>query len=196
VGDLTSMAEGGGFEQDPRWISLQRGATVCSSCGQTHRGIFAIAYPAPFYWTGNPTPVEPRNVQDWNSFLTSDLCVVGGEHFFVRCTIELPLRGVQEETFSYGVWASLSKSNFQIYYNSFRSDEQGRHGPWFGWLSNRIAHFPDTLELKCHVRPQNGNRRPFLELEATEHQLSIAQREGLTADQLFAIYSAHGHTFS
>jgi hypothetical protein len=135
-------------------------------------------------------------VSDWNTFLTSDLCVIAGEDFFIRCRIVLPIRGLAGQSFSYGVWSSVSKDNFRDYFSTFQTNDQRQLGPWFGWLSNRLPHYPDTLKLKCKVLPQDGDSRPVLELEITDHPLSAAQHEGLTLDELFAIYTRHGHTFS
>ncbi|WP_373502117.1 DUF2199 domain-containing protein [Aestuariivirga sp.] len=182
-------------EDDPRWINLLRGGTVCASCGQVHQGIFDIGYAAPYYWEGDPTHAKLKDVHDFNNFLTSDFCVINGEHFFIRCILELPLRGIAGGCFGYGVWASLSKANFKIYFESFSSNEQGGFGPWFGWFSNRIDGYPDTLKLQCQVKPQSGNTRPLIELDIVDHPLAVAKHQGLTLDELFEIYASRGHAF-
>ena len=64
---------------------------------------------------------------------------------------------------------------------------------WFGWFSNRLNGYPDTLNLKCQVRPRDGRQRPHIELESTEHPLALEQRNGITFDRLLEIYAANGH---
>jgi hypothetical protein len=190
------MTSDGKPADDPRWISLQTGSMICTSCGQVHQGLFDVAYAAPFYWEGDPTPAEPKDIWDFSNFLTSDFCVIRGENFFIRCILELPLRGMIGDRFGYGVWASLSKANFKIYFESFSSDEQGSLGPWFGWFSNKIDGYPDTLQLECQMKPQHGNSRPLIELAVSDHPLAVAQHQGLTMDELFEIYAGRGHTFT
>lgn len=131
-------------------------------------------------------PGETRN------FLDSDFCVVEGAHFFIRCRLQLPIIG-SDETFEFGLWSSLSERNFGTYYESFASDTQGSLGPWFGWLSNGLPGYPETLCLKCQVRPQNGGLRPLLELEPTDHPLAVQQRVGVTFDEILDFYATAGH---
>jgi hypothetical protein len=193
VGDLMIEGFDGDPSQDPRWIGLRDGHAVCTSCGQVHQGNFNLAVASPYYWQGDPEPCEPQLVRDWSNVLTSDLCVIAGEHFFVRCLLNIPLKGIPGQSLGFGVWSTVSKENFKLYFSSFGKGEQGSLGPWFGWFSNQINGYPDTLELKCNVYPQNDNARPLLTLESTLHPLATDQRDGLTIDRLFEIYSANGH---
>ncbi|MGA7323307.1 MAG: hypothetical protein WBX25_02200 [Rhodomicrobium sp.] len=60
----------------------------------------------------------------------------------------------------------MSEKNFKLCLDTFDSGEQGNLGPWFGWFSNRLEGYADTLKL---------------------------QRQGITFDRLLDIYSLHGH---
>jgi hypothetical protein len=119
--------------------------------------------------------------------------VLDDQYFFVRCVLRLPIRGSNTRTFDFGAWSSLSRANFLIYVENFDRSDQCRLGPWFGWLSNRLAGYPDTLGLKCQVRPRDDRLRPILELEATDHPLSRQQREGITLDEVLDHHAAAGH---
>jgi hypothetical protein len=66
-------------------------------------------------------------------------------------------------------------------------------GPWFGWFSNRLKGYDDTLNLKCQVHPRPGRQRPWIELEPTDHPLAVEQRRGMTLDRLLEIYALNGH---
>ena len=66
-------------------------------------------------------------------------------------------------------------------------------GPWFGWFSNRLKGYPETLNLKCQVRPRSGRQRPLIELEPTDHPLAVEQRDGITLDRIFEIFALNGH---
>jgi hypothetical protein len=116
-------------------------------------------------------------------YLSSDLCAIDSSDFFVRCLLSIPIIG-RAETFSFGVWSSLSRENFHRYIELYDDDSQAQLGPMFGWLSNQLPDYPDTLRVKVNVWPQTSKRRPLLEVEATEHPLSLDQREGISLERL------------
>lgn len=178
-------------EPDPRWELLRTRDTLCSVCGEPHRGIFDLGTDQPDPWPG---PIEPRpnvEVTRGTDVLTVDFCISEGS-FFVRSVLLIPLVGTSE-AFGYGVWSTLSEKNFWIYVDTFDSGEQGELGPWFGWFSNRLKGYPDTANLKCQVYPRAGRQRPRLELEPTDHPLSVESRSGITFDRLLDIYALNGH---
>ena len=138
-------------------------------------------------------PTRTADILDRDNFLAHDMCVCNGKHCFVRCVLELPIRGIPGQLFGYGVWSTLAKAHFDLYCKSLDDPQRGRLGPWFGWFSTSLPGYPETLNLKCQVRPQNDFLRPLLELEPTDHPLAIEQRKGLTLDWPFEIYRLNGH---
>ena len=66
-------------------------------------------------------------------------------------------------------------------------------GPYFGWLSNSVPGYPETLNLKTHVRFRENMLRPTIELEPTEHPLAVHQRGGISPEALQAIVEAGLH---
>jgi hypothetical protein len=179
--------------QDPRWIRLHDPDWICPCCGLKHGGLFDLACDRPQFWQGSKEKSPNSEVRTSDNVLTGDFCVVDGEHFFVRCVLQLPVVGVSGTCFGFGVWATLSKQNFNLYVDTFDSANQGGLGPWFGWFSNRLKGYPDTLSLKCRVTPRKGRERPTIELEPTSHPLAVEQRQGITFDRLLEIYALNGH---
>jgi hypothetical protein len=177
---------------DPRWRELQDRPWVCHGCGGTHVGLFDLVIAHPAAWPAQEPPLAEGAVPEREHFLTEDLCVVDGEHRFIRCTLPLRIAGT-DRVFSFGIWSSLSKPNFLTYARTFGDARGGSEGPWFGWFSNRLPFYPDTLNLKCRVHPQDGGQRPRIELEPTDHPLSVDQRRGITLDRLLDLYAAAGH---
>jgi len=60
-------------------------------------------------------------------------------------------------------------------------DEKRVNEPaYFGWFSNSIPSYPETLHLKTAVHSRNVGLRPYVELEATDHPLALEQRRGIT----------------
>ena len=181
------------LDQDPRWRRLHDRHWTCPCCGLRHGGLFDLACSNPTPWQGSEEHWPNSQVLTSANILTEDFCDLDGEHFFVRCVLQLPIAGKPETFFGYGAWATLSRVNFNLYLNTFDSGEQDGLGPWFGWFSNRLKGYPDTLNLKCHVQPRSGRQRPFIELEPTQHPLTIEQRDGITFDRLLEIYALNGH---
>jgi hypothetical protein len=60
---------------------------VCRICGEFHAGLpmdFGADAPAPYY-------AIPKDERDSRCDLTSDLCVIDEEHFFIRGCLEIPV---------------------------------------------------------------------------------------------------------
>jgi hypothetical protein len=181
------------LNQDPRWMRFHNGNWLCPGCGTRHAGLFDLACGKPEFWRGSEEKSPNFEALTSANVLTEDFCVLDGEHFFVRCVLQLPVVGASGTYFGFGVWATLSKRNFNIYLDTFDSGHQGDLGPWFGWFSNRLKGYPDTLNLKCQVAPREGRNRPYIELESTSHPLAVEQHEGITFDRLLEIYALNGH---
>ena len=174
------------LELDPRWRRLQDRSHVCRCCGVAHGGLFDLSVGQPDYWLD-------RDGDD-RSMLTDDVCVVDGEHCFVRCVAPLPIIGGGGLTFGFGVWSTLSRANFETYVQTADDGRrQGGLGSWFGWFSNQLKGYPDTTGVKCRVQPRDGGLRPVIELEPTDHPLSIEQRQGVTLDRILDLYALNGH---
>jgi hypothetical protein len=148
---------------------------------------------SPHFWRDPEEPLPNSALASSTHCLTHDFCIVEGQHYFVRCILQLPLIGAPGEHFAFGVWSSLAEKNFRIYVDTFDSGEQAGVGPWFGWFSNRLEGYPDTLGLKCRVHPQADHQRPWIEVEDSGHPLATESREGITYDRLLQIYAAYGH---
>ena len=164
----------------------------CSQCEIEHRGMFDLACHTPDHWQGDKTRESNAALRLDADFLSEDFCVIGGEHFFVRCVFEVPVIGSAEK-FGYGVWSTLSRANFEKYVAGFDKDRPDDLGPWWGWFANNLKTWPDTRDTGCWVHPQLDRQRPVIVLDDPNHPLSIAQDEGMSVEHLLAIYAANGH---
>ncbi len=181
------------LEQDSRWRRLNDRPWKCPSCEEEHVGLFDLACDWPRPWRGDVEKQPNSEVLVRRHVLTEDFCILDGESFFVRGVLLLPILGSKNARLGFGVWSSLSKTNFDLYCDAFDSPDRGNLGPWFGWFANRLDGYPDTLSLKCNVHPQSDRQRPVIELEPTDHPLAVEQREGISFDRVLEIYAAHGH---
>ena len=179
------------LRDDPRWTRLNDVSTPCPCCGRRFEGLPALGTLAPAAWSG-PVAPEPNVavLEGRRPLLTEDFCLVEDGQF-IRCVLALPLIGGEGAALEFGVWSSLSQSNFDLYVETMDGLAQASLGPWFGWFGNDLVGFPSARSLKCHVRPQNA-QRPLIELEPTEHSLAVAQRDGITFDRALEIVSLCG----
>jgi hypothetical protein len=151
----------------------------CHTCDQTHEGLPHIGtdFPDPYY----NVPEEER---ERRVFVTSDLCAIDNEEFFIKGVIEIHVHH-QDEPFGFGVWVSQKKENYQTYVDNFESDEIG---PFFGWLSTSLSCYEeDTFCLKTMAHFRGDKIRPYIELEPTDHQLSIDQRDGISLERAWEL---------
>jgi hypothetical protein len=154
----------------------------CSCCGALHEGSPSIGFDMPH-------PYAELDAAERAALgeLGSDLCTItypDRRDHFVRVCLEVPIHG-HAEPFTWGVWVSLSAANYVLYVDTW--DAPDPDARWFGWFSNRLPGYPDTLNLKTLVHPRRGGLRPWLELEPNDHPLARDCREGLSVSRAQAL---------
>ena len=162
----------------------------CRTCGKFHDELPLVFGPdAPAYWYGLTKADRATRAE-----LSSDQCVIDGEHFFIRGRLEIPIHG-SEECFVWLVWTSLSEANFLRASDLWTEEGREAEPPYFGWLSTELeaVYSVSTLNLKSHVHTRPVGQRPYVELEPTDHPLAIEQREGITRERVQAIAEAILH---
>jgi hypothetical protein len=155
----------------------------CNICGQHHKGL-PLSY-------GSPVPdivfSMPEKEQKRRVVLSSDQCEVRGKNlfdetfYFIVGNIGIPIID-SSEIFQWTVWVSLSKENYKKTNKLWNKPGRENEQPYFGWLSTSLPKFiyPETLNLKTNVHTRQVGVRPFIELEPTEHPLSLEQRNGIS----------------
>jgi len=157
----------------------------CYSCEEWHTGpCLDFSYDVPIYWEKeNDLVYQALDINHLpETYLDDDFCITEGS-YFVRGLIELPIIGTAE-LFRWGVWGSLSKDSFQKLVSHFDDPDRVSMESMFSWLSNNIADYEETLNLKMYAHIREPGQRPSFELEPTEHQLSQEQRHGITAERV------------
>lgn len=147
----------------------------CTSCGQWHEDVpLAFHMTAPVGWSD-----DYRDRPGYE--LTPDLCVIGGNEFYIHGRIEIPIRD-SDDIFVWGAWSSLSQKDFELVLDAW--DEDGREDrtpPLPGWLGNNLPSYETptaALALGVHTRPVG--QRPALVLDPTDHPLAVEQQAGIT----------------
>lgn len=72
-------------------------------------------------------------------------------------------------------------------------DEPDTTDRYFGWFCNGLPWYPQTLGLKTSVRPRDGNQRPYIVLQESEHPLAIDFHEGISVQRAQEIAEAVMH---
>jgi hypothetical protein len=151
----------------------------CATCGKEHEGLPDVGMYAPDYYLS-----VPESDRATRTTFSVDRCTVrseDGEHYFIRGVILIPLKG-RQDAFGIGAWVSQSRDNYERY---ARNEAMG---PTSGWLSNRIAAYAEsTLSLRTRAHFTADDKRPTIELEPTDHPLSIDQRMGITLARAWEI---------
>jgi hypothetical protein len=163
----------------------------CGTCDEWHTGpCLDFGCDAPYYWTkeheksARIAGLLPRwSKKRRKTFLDPDFCAIEDHDFFVRGLVHLPIIGAAE-TFRWGVWGSLSRTNFEKLLEM--NDDPGRTElpPMFSWLSTQLPEYPDTLSLKMYARIQEPGDRPHFRLELTEHPLAQEYHFGITPERV------------
>ncbi|MEO0440967.1 MAG: DUF2199 domain-containing protein [Pseudomonadota bacterium] len=181
------------FGRKPSAVEILNGGTwKCTRCEDEHQGMFDLASDRPDQ-CHTELEIEPNSaIRFEGDFLSEDLCVLGGEDFFVRGVLEIPVRGVAEK-FGFGSWSTLSRENFGIYVNGFDNGKYADDGPWFGWFSTWMRGYTEKLPLECMVYPQPDRQRPTFLIDSESQTLAMAQQQGISAEKLLAIYAEYGH---
>jgi len=151
----------------------------CHTCDEIHEGLPHIGsdYPDPYFDV-------PEGERERRVFVTSDLCSIDDEDFFIRGVIEICVHGL-ENPFGFGVWVSQKKENFQTYVENFESDAIG---PFFGWLSTNLLCYPNgTILLKTMAHFRGEKARPFIEVEPTDHPLAVDQVKGISLERAWEL---------
>jgi len=147
------------------------------TCGEVHEDL-------PDLVADRPDVDIPAEEWELRVQLTSDTCIVDDKSFCIRGIIEIPIHDYSRP-FGFDVWVSQKRENFYQYLDNFESEKVG---PFFGWLCTRLSYYPiDTLHLKTTVHFRGKGLRPFIELEPTDHPLSLDQRNGISLEKALEI---------
>jgi hypothetical protein len=165
-------------------MDLSQWEWTCACCGQRKYGVPDFGFDAPIHydWAINGD-AEFKVLTKDNDTCTME--IAGRPCYFIRCVLRIPVED-PEGDFGLGIWTSLSEASFRRYAATYEDTDQSKIGSMFGYLANRLPAYPDTLDLKADVLPQDGGQRPLLQLwdEAADHQLYIDQTRGITTARL------------
>jgi hypothetical protein len=161
---------------------------LCSCCGQWHEGLpldRLFDAPAPsILHAAEEHGVEVESSPDWY--------VIGHETCLIRGLLPIPVIDGPEE-FRWGVWFSLSATNFLRVLETWESGAPAEEPMYFSYLCNTLPDYPDTLFLEGSVDARSATQRPRFYLHDADHPLVRDQREGITMAEVHAMYERYLH---
>jgi hypothetical protein len=154
---------------------------TCARCGAEH-DIDEVSFgtDAPLQWDLLSDAERSRSI------LGGEQCEIEsaeGRSFYIRACLEIPVRG-RARAFAWGVWCSLSEKSYIEMSEHWNDPRRTTLGPYFGWLCTNVPGYPDTAFLKTMVHQREVGIRPIVEVEATDHPLSVDQRRGVDETRL------------
>ena len=161
----------------------------CASCGAEHEGPpLSYGALAPVGWETLPDSFE-RVLGGEQAMLVQDGTPVA---WFLKGNIDIPLIDVGG-VFSWTVWVSLSEESFNRVSDRWLASDRADDPPYFGWLRTELPVYPQCTVLKTMVHSRAPGVRPFIEIEHTDHQLSVEQRTGITMQRVEEIAASLMH---
>ena len=180
------------LSDDPRWRVLHDHEMQCPCCDQTFGGVFDFAFDHPDSWPhGNRQASGQETLVAGDDRLGTDLCSFG-EHRFVKGLLSLDILG-SDESFSFGVWCSLARDNFDAYVSAFGTEAEADLEPVFGWMSNLLPYYDNRAFLKSQIQFKGGNARPAVIIGDSSCTITQDQQCGISFDTLLDIYAATGN---
>jgi hypothetical protein len=148
---------------------------VCSVCNQEHEGPpYAWAPSAPDAWTQ-----LDEYSRDSRGEISTDQCVIDGEHFFVIGRLEIPVQD-QSEMFAWLIWVEVKREDFYDMTEKWNQPGRESTSPYQGNLANQLSLYKaNTLGLPAQVHTRKLGERPFIEVTG-QHQLAIEQTDGIS----------------
>lgn len=172
---------------------------TCVGCGEEHEGLPAVGYKRPRHYFDVPESEREDRV-----LCDSDFCVIQpseaslNQHviYMIRTELHIPVQEM-DEYISLGVWVSQSKESFELYCDTFETDQSDFLS--FGWLTVHMPYYKtltdegNLISLKCDVNGRGNNQRPLLHIQKTDHPLYYDTHDGVSLDRAYDISSALLH---
>lgn len=157
----------------PRVRLLPKIRYRCPSCSEKHAGLPALAYRLP-----DAIHALPDSEQLKRADLSSDLCTLDGNRFFIRSVLQLPIIDMPE-MFDFGPWIETTVSDFARYAVHGQASTGANH-TLPGWMANDLPLYPRSGGLPCAIAYGAGDsERPLVTIVDGDHPLARAQRHGI-----------------
>jgi hypothetical protein len=160
---------------------------TCAVCGERHAGEtrdVRLGLPEPIFLLEE----AERDSRAWVGDDSAVLHDPGGDRFFVRALLELPIED-GEGYFGYGTWIEVGAEEFEALGQLWHDDEGWRSEPFPGTLANELSPYAATEGLPVRIQLRDVQLLPLVELGEADHELVEAQRRGISAHRVHELAS-------
>lgn len=146
----------------------------CASCGVSHNDLpMDIGYRLPAAYFAIPEQdLEKRVVH------TDDTCIIDGIAFFIRGILPIPVPEL-DNTFCFGPWAQISKSDFDRYRKYFDINPHENEPALTGQLSGNLIGYENSDGIRLDIVLQKDGQRPVFNVVDQEIRLYADQQNGV-----------------
>lgn len=137
----------------------------CRKCGKIHEELPSLEFCSPFYYSR-----LADNSPDVAAELNNDLCIIrtaSQVDHFIRAIITQKVTD-HCDTLEYGVWVLLNEDSYTDYEGHY--DDTDHEATYFGYISNQIPGYSDTLSVRVTVHAHKGVQRPEVIPHADQQQ--------------------------
>jgi hypothetical protein len=159
---------------------------ICATCGENHKDVpLSFAADCPDNYANMSADERERR-----AMAGSDQCVIDENQFYIRGCLEIPLLE-SDGVFLWGLWASVWEDDYSEIDDCWEVEgRENTHGPFKGRLGNSIKQYsPDTINLNLSIKLRPVGERTLFIIDDPDHPLGIAQRNGITDQQVHDLVS-------
>ncbi len=154
----------------------------CPDCRDIHDGLPDLCFALP----DAIFELDPEQRQA-RALVSSDLCVLDDERYFIRCVLEVALAD-HTDVFAYGLWAEVKARDFNRYAVYYNTEAPATASQFEGAIANRLPLTEETLELACAISLSNEEgMRPALRVLNASHSLHGEQETGVELSRALAL---------
>ncbi len=133
----------------------------CKHCSESHLDLeFGAHRPEPFL-------AVPGWQRPFRTKADNDLCRIDGKRFFLRGLV--PMQVIAGNRYDWGLWAEVSRADFENYLRLYSSDSQGIAPPFAGTIANELPIFDNVLGLPVSIQLVSATKRPELTITDGKH---------------------------
>jgi hypothetical protein len=152
---------------------------LCAKCGEDHPlEEMELTFKRPDDAASLSPEERKEQLQE-----SSDLCIMGGERFFIRAVLPLPVQA-RADPYRIGLWVEVSQSNFERVYDLWESEEQLSEPPIPAVVANEIPITPGALGHAAELRLAGPSFRPDVVLKPSNQPIYIEQSAGIDAHRI------------
>jgi hypothetical protein len=159
----------------------------CEACGETHDEVpFTLRLASPASWT-------PDVAGHPQSELLDAQCVIGGERFFLRGLVIIPVTDAGRD-FEWAIWVEVAEDDFLARCARWFAPARASDPPVRAQLAVTLPGYGgSTIGIPGLLQDREVGLRPVFTLTDDGHPLAREQRSGITVERVIDLARVTPH---